>query len=668
MPARKKALVLLLPLLLLTGACKKEEPPPPPGDLAGPTAVAAVGDRVFVTSPVDDGLRVMMAAGSVASEGCSEDSDCGGGQYCEANQCIRAVEEVLRAPDPLFSLIIPALRAPGRLLSLPGAAGERSLLVVSSETDAQLRFIDADVEALLPLGLPVPLAGRAVALASSEVTGEIYALLDGPELGGGVTAPSAVARLAPEAGLRTPGETFGRAPAVVADLWPLPLRGLDLAVSEAGGETTLWGASAEGAELVQLFPADGRQQRLSIPGELALLRASPPASFDPGFATAGERLFGLTADGRSLLFFEGGSGAVVAELSSGGQVFPVPIAGTVSDLTVAADVSLTLPRKTAEEEGEVVELPWLLVLSMVNGDALLVDGLSGRTIDADGDQSVTPVVQALRPGADDSSAPRIVEIDNPDHDPANPSSAARIPNITLTAGVTRSRNWTLAWRGLVPAQNGLLGLLRESGAAVELVPTDPSVDLLADARVGDQVEILTQLEVPEGCTSLTGRLFLVDTVAADALGLRPKGSASLPDAACVLSPLRYRIRSAEFLITASGLSETFRASPGETFTYAGEPYLATAPAGPAFAVELEAGQSDLEDGATRLIEVLGGADPWRIDPGNILGSTARFPGTPAVFAGREGAPESARAYLPFPGSHAVFAFDLFTGAGKTAIR
>ncbi|RMG14600.1 MAG: hypothetical protein D6729_13505, partial [Deltaproteobacteria bacterium] len=137
-------------LVASLAACEKPpELPTAPGNVGQPGALAIVGNRIFISSLSQNGLRVAEL----------DPTD----------------DEFVPAPNPLFSLSIPTVRRPAEIAAVAGA---RPLLASLSSVDEQLRFVDP--EALVPLGRPVALPGRPVAAAFAAAGDRLFVVVDAP--------------------------------------------------------------------------------------------------------------------------------------------------------------------------------------------------------------------------------------------------------------------------------------------------------------------------------------------------------------------------------------------------------------------------------------------------------------------------------------------------------
>jgi len=658
---------LLLALSGLAG-CSSPTEAVPEGDLQTPTEAVSIGELVFFSSPKDDGLKVAYVAGSVAGS-CLEDADCGGGQRCTDSECVRSVEEILRAPQPLFSLLVPALRVPTQLTAIEAGPGSRPLLVVASAVDPQLRVIDA--EALVPVGRGIALPGRAIGIVALPAEKTLLVAVQGPDLLDGATSPpegDELVEVRLEDETFQPGASLGRGAGQVVARWPLQARISSLASSSLGGGQVFLSV-ADAPKLIRFTRSDGSRVEQPIPEPLLRLEASPAVTDEAGLHhEQGERLFGLSLDGRRLFAFDGLTGQIAQEQQdAAGAAYPVRFPSSVADFALG-DLS---PFLFSGQETPI-SLLFPIVAAGLDGAAYMVDGGRGLAIEADGDFEAIPSVVSLSPEESDRSAPHIARVT----DPKDPGASATVLGIGLSAGVTRTRSWSIAYRPIVALQSDIEGQLASDGARLLLRPTRRLGDVAARLKVGDELELLA---APAACGEISKIRYqllavtpAVSSAEQDSLELGPLGDAPvLADPACASEPIRYAIRASAFVITASGLPDLLRAKPGETLSVQGAAFRAEHADGPELLLELDADQSGVVQGATRVIAISSGGDPLRIESNSVLGSNARSPGRPALFtvSGQLGKSVSTgRAYLPFPGANAVFGFDLETGGSPTLLR
>jgi hypothetical protein len=642
---RRRVALAAVAALVLSMGCDRDDPPPPPGQIEQPVATAVVGERVFVASPGADGLKVL-------------DLSVAGGAF-------------VRAPNPLHALEIPAVRRPSTVHALPGEGGRRGIVVVLSALDGQLRLVDAD--ALVPLGRPVALPGRPVAVDHGPEGDVLFVAVDRPD---GDGDPGAVVVIALSADALDAGVRLGSDEAVATDVSvvPLEIRPGGLAVSEiAGGETSVWVSDVDAPQVLQLDAVGAVVNTLDSGEPLARLVASPPIPGSPTDAK-GRFVYGLTVEGDGMVAVDTRIEEIAEAQRVGETVLPMRFPSRAVALTVVPRALVDVGEGDAARRG--LEVPFLVLASLIDGRVFYGHGERMVPVDVDGDFEPTPSVTMV-PGADDTSAPVLETLANPAFEESD-DEPARIPRVTTTPGVTRTRTWRIIHQGEVPGQSPALGSV-EAGT---VTPASPPDDLDARVLPGDRLTITAWHggEVPDGCAVFEAADPLAWNVASvdaetGAIGLEVReGGPPLPTVDCFAEAVVYRIRASGILVTASGLDAFFRLGPGETFEYEGARFVRTDPLvdGPEIRFTLAEDQNlgAMAPGAERRLRVSSGLEPIVAAPDTAgLGvAQASIPGQLAVFKADPATFGTGRIFVPYAGPGYLVSFDLRTRGAQRLHR
>lgn len=659
---------LFLVALLATGtACAPPTRPAPPSAVQQPMSVVAAAKRLFVSSLTSDGLSVV-------------DLDSSTTDY----------NSFLRAPNPMFALDIPTVRRPGALARIQ-VSGDRPLVISASSLDPQLRFVDAN--ALVAVGAPVALPGRPVALSLGPDGTTVYALVTGADDG---STPPEVVTVVPTAALLDPHQVLS-ATATVAKVTaavPVSVDPGGLAITDASGTLEAWVSDLSSPQVVRVDLATGATSAIDSGIPLGQLLASPAVTDPkaPKKLPAGAYVYGLAVGQGAMVGFDVAKGAVAHPLYYNGKVLPialpqVPVSMTALSM-VQVSVTLTLGPTSTQRHADV---PILLMVPLVDGTIAYVDGYDMIPVDTDGNLKPNPTVSVLPTiNALDSSglptsainmtAPVVVSKPNPQYSPKNPYTKPRLPDVTMTRGVTRSRTWTIGWHVKLPGQDTVLGRLVAGGGSAYVVPITPVSDLGSLVQPGDTLTITSWhgTTVPSGCSDYTGATLTYDVTAVDGgLGrlaiAATSGGPPLPSPQCFPDAFVYSVEAGGYTLVASDMSKVWRMKPGDHFVWTGSRFVVTNPVylGPDFAFTLAKGQdpSQMKDGATRQLKVSSGLDPviGKVDVTTLQLVGAFAPGQPAVVGTGTGW-RSGRLYVPYVATGAVISFDVGSRASQELLQ
>ncbi len=665
---RRLALALVLPVLLLGAGCAQSAKPAPPSSVKQPSAVVTLGGHLFVASLSSDGLQVV-------------DIVRGSTDY----------DTFLRAPNPMFPLVIPTLRRPTTLAKID-QTGDRPLVISGSSLDSQLRFVDGT--ALQAIGAPVPLPGRPLQLRIGADGTTIYALVAGADDG---STPPEVVTVTPTAAVLAPTGAVADTATVATVTSEVPVPGIDpggLAITDASGSLEAWVSDLSSPQVVRVDLSSGAITSVDSGLALSELIASPVLDDPdaPAQLPAGAYVYGIAADSPALVAFDVAQGTVAHPLFYDGKVLPVTLPEVPVSMAAESMVQVSINTVIGPIKNQrTANVPILIMVPLVNGSIAYVDGYHMLPVDKDADLranptvTVIPAVNALNASgyatdAIDYSAPVVVTRPNPQYSPKDPLSKPSIPVVTTTAGVTRSRTWTIGWKAKLPQQDTVLGRLVAGGGQAYVVPLTPVPDLGDRVRAGDVLTITSWhgATVPSGCDAYTGGDPTYDIVAVDgALGhitLAPQANGDpLPTRACFSEPFVYSVTASGYTLSATDLSKVWRLTPGETFRWDGSRFLVTSPLylGPDFVFTLASDNdpSKMSDGATRKLEVSSGLDPViaSVDTRSLQIVGAFVPGQPTVTPTGTGW-RSGRLYVPYTASGAVISFDVGSRAAQELLR
>ncbi len=641
---------LLMALGLSSSACDNGESMPLSGNILQPEGSAIVGSRLFVASPVSNAIHVLDIGGEAA---------------------------FVRAPNPLAALEIPAVRRPSVVHGIAGDEddGRRGIAIVLSGIDDQARVLDAD--AMVPLGLPLALAGRPVAVGHAS-GGTIFIAVAWPELTG---QPGAlmVIELIDDVWDSEGAVGEDESPALSVEVLPVDVVPGGLAVADPDGEPVVWMSSVDTAEALRIDPATGDADVVRTGEPIGMLHASPEATSEPVRVPQGRFIYGITASGGGILALDERERGVAAIHEIDGEVRPMPLPGYGVSLTTALRALVDVGQ---EGDREAIQVPFLLLVTLIDGSVLYVDG--GRMVPIDDyGRSAPEPTYVLEPSADadgeGTGLPALESEENPEYVEGG-QEPRRIPLVEVTPGVTRTRTWRVAWRGEIPGQAPALGTVAADMDGVAVLPLMASTAVWVAA--GDRLTIVRWFdeEPPAGCEvyteapHLTWEIEEVDGISGGMTLAVLEGGPPLPSEDCFDETVTYRVRAGDYLVTASGLDSSWRVRPGDTFEHRGEPFMQLDPPveGPEIRFTLAEVQheDDMVEGVERRLHVSDGFERVRAVP-DVAGlqvPPASMPGQPAAFRPDTSRYGTGRLFLPYSGPGYIFSFDLRTRGDQRFYR